>query len=243
MRGNVSSVLSLLDLKWVCVFCGRKVLAALLHDLDRSHLCDCRTANRAYRDCVGFGSEVPQRCPSSDACDDWDGCYQKQSRFAHCYLRIENAFHCGMILSVTASRLVWRDARSFSSRVHGVNQPDVPLYAVDKCVAQHENLLQAKNYLRWALVQSSDPSVLGPKYSCRVTGQRSNICAKVLGPSSRPARSGEEAAIVIRGSVCGMTAFGPTRPFGVLNIATAFGGRADASIALRSLSNSARCAW
>jgi hypothetical protein len=35
-----SSVLSLLDLKWVHVFCGREVLAALLHDLERSHLAD-----------------------------------------------------------------------------------------------------------------------------------------------------------------------------------------------------------
>jgi hypothetical protein len=30
----------LLDSKWVCVCCGREVLAALLHDLDRGHFGD-----------------------------------------------------------------------------------------------------------------------------------------------------------------------------------------------------------
>jgi hypothetical protein len=39
-RRSAATAISLLDLKWFYVFCGREVLAALIHDLERGHLGD-----------------------------------------------------------------------------------------------------------------------------------------------------------------------------------------------------------
>jgi hypothetical protein len=39
-RRSAATAILLLDLKWVYFFCGREVIAALIHDLGRGHLVD-----------------------------------------------------------------------------------------------------------------------------------------------------------------------------------------------------------